>query len=638
MGRGAFLSPAAYGDTVDAEPAHSYRARLLALPKAVARSTFGCVTFGVRKLFHREDSRSYYVAAPPLEPTVLFQRETQEVPHLPPAQNTPQTLPTVQSTISTIVSGLSPSASDDTPPTTACSVESGADNNQNDAKAAPTEMELAIAGIQEATAILEQRHAAMKLPSQPAEEKKILTLDDIIRPKKPTNTKKTTAPNFGGRVFSLISQPPSSCHPQQAPTANEACDALLRRQHIRDLAYRAMGGCDSALDVMDRINDHFEALEVHRVKVPDLTLNFEGVHVRASQFGHVEHAWIARYNIGVKLLCLTERKQMSQDDYENVTASLFPSSPRDLLSPEYFEIVATDLGIEGIITPAEVKDLVRLVVTKEEFAAAANWVGSDRQPLADRNDANNLATLDIPKQAPGSHFVLSAQQSLLPHLRILVEAAAYQKSCWKRFFFANAQSKLASFYEAYTIQKSGYSTPPALTEYVRSWTYREVRTLERGMLVVQLLKAFEAGELTDYGIIRAVRGSLVPLPGHGAFGVDGLSKYLYHRVALSGLDVGRIPEILALHPQLDNDCYLPEDKVRVLSRLHEEREAFEEEEAVRLRDIQESVDAFEKEKMRALGRWGRMKLRAKKVLKRKDEVVAPFDPFAEEYGTARFEI
>jgi hypothetical protein len=112
---------------------------------------------------------------------------------------------------------------------------------------------------------------------------------------------------------------------------------------------------------------------------------------------------------------------------------------------------------------------------------------------------------------------------------------------------------LSSYYEANQLQSKGLSAPPNLTDYKRPWTYREVRLLPRGHLICTFLKSLDDGELTDFDIIRAIRGSYVGIPGQGYWDAEELSSYLYHRIAGSGLAVSKVPKIIALHPEHDKD-------------------------------------------------------------------------------------
>jgi hypothetical protein len=182
------------------------------------------------------------------------------------------------------------------------------------------------------------------------------------------------------------------------------------------------------------------------------------------------------------------------------------------------------------------------------------------------------------------------------------------------------------------MKKEGKILPPHLTDYKRNWTYHEGRMLARGHLVYTLLSSFEKGELTDFGIVRAVRGTFAHLPGQAYWDVEELSTFLYHRVVDSGLSFTTIPEILALHPDNDTSFANVLLRAQVLRELAERAEMFEREEEQRLKEIETSVTTFESLKKKEMGRWKRMKTAVKVLFGCCKEVaVAPFDPFAEEH-------
>lgn len=292
----------------------------------------------------------------------------------------------------------------------------------------------------------------------------------------------------------------------------------------------------------------------------------------------------------------------------------------------------------AVITQSEVKALINLSVSTEEFDLGLLYTGHPKKPRG-ASYANNpavLALFDMPKiphrsDAPLSTNPLfkSSSTAVSRHLRILVEAAAYSRQFWAGYFFTDAGSKLSSFHEAWVITQSGLGTPPKLTDYKRPWTYAETRLLQRGQLLCNLLKSFEKNELTDFGIIRAVRGTYVRLPGQPKYDIHDLSTFLYHRVPCSGLPLTMIPEIMALHLEYDADFANPRLRALVREQLREKNEEFKAEEEERLREITESRSSFESMKKKELGRWGRCKAWARKLVGKKEDEAKPFDPFAE---------
>lgn len=296
------------------------------------------------------------------------------------------------------------------------------------------------------------------------------------------------------------------------------------------------------------------------------------------------------------------------------------------MKPEHFGIFVTGLALEGIITTLEAESLSALQPSVEEHEAGALWTGKQSKSPGG-HDLSTLAIFDIPKQS--AHPSTTKRVDLYPYLRTLVEAAAYDQKFWKGYFFANARSKLESFYQASLAQQQQHMPiPPNLSDYTRPWTYSERRLLERGHLICTLLESFDNGSLTDFGIIRAVRASLVSMPGQGYWDAQELSTFLYHRVMHSGLDLGLIPQILVLRHDYDVAFQKVASRLHLIKDLDDQMALFKAEEEQRLSEIDDSVELFEEMKKKEMGRWLRFKKAWRKVLG-KVEVVAPFDPFAE---------
>ncbi|KAH7380501.1 hypothetical protein DE146DRAFT_671728 [Phaeosphaeria sp. MPI-PUGE-AT-0046c] len=287
-----------------------------------------------------------------------------------------------------------------------------------------------------------------------------------------------------------------------------------------------------------------------------------------------------------------------------------------------------------VITASESKSLLTLSVSTEEITSGLRWTGIPKKTRRASYTYNPavLALFDIPQQPHRTSsplFPASTRADLSHYLGILIEAAVYRQQFWRGYFFPSADSKLASFYDAYSITKFGLGTPPHLTEYKRPWTYSETRLLQRGQLVCNLLKCFESNNLTDFGIIRAVRGSFVRLPGQPHHDMQDLSNFLYHRVVDSGLPLHMIPEILALHPEHDEVFANARLRALVREHLREKKEESKREEEVRIQEIRRSKSTFEEMRKKEMGRWRRAKGAWKKWFGKK-EVDEPFDPFSEE--------
>jgi hypothetical protein len=276
---------------------------------------------------------------------------------------------------------------------------------------------------------------------------------------------------------------------------------------------------------------------------------------------------------------LADRKYLGLEDCEQVVRQLFPTEPKDLVQPECFDIFITGLGVEGIISSREARSISRPGVSIKEFEGGVHWDGH-RCIASSRYDPSVLVMFNLPKQAHCStttlsaHLLTNTQTELYFYLRILAEAATYDQKFWKGYFLPNARSKLGSFHEAYLLQKQGLPTPPHLADYKRPWTYRETRLLTRGHLICTLLDVFDKGELTDFDIIRAIRGSFIHIPSQGYWDVEDLSTFLYHRVIDSGLPISHIPDILILHPEHDAACARVGRRVRISKALEEQANVF----------------------------------------------------------------
>ena len=167
---------------------------------------------------------------------------------------------------------------------------------------------------------------------------------------------------------------------------------------------------------------------------------------------------------------------------------------------------------------------------------------------------------------------------------------------------------------------------------MRTRTYRETRLPARSHLVAALLTAWDNGEMADFGLIRIIRGTYVPLYGQAYFPLEVLSSLLYHRVPDSGLPSSRIPEILPLHPEHDAAFADPSSRGEVMKGLDEKAKEFKEEEKQRLREIEAGVLRFRALRKKEMGRWRRVKAKFGKWMGANGEIAkTAFDPFADEY-------
>ncbi|KAH3975428.1 hypothetical protein HBI56_085560 [Parastagonospora nodorum] len=542
-------------------------------------------------------------------------------------------------------SGCSPIASADTPPTTPGPSMSKDGKCWPHETSSATEYESALDGMRDAAEILARRHAVIKKKDEKEIARKksftnVLTKKRLRSPKSSPKDGPTNSAQGSPRVAKLPAHVAHSSYPQRkhAETAQDACDALQRRRILQHLSYQGAGGCEEAITALEELNAHYMLQARHQGTIngiPDLILNFDGIHIRASKLGTAEQTWVSRFNAVRKLQLLADRKQLGQEDFEHIGDQLFPGDADHILKPEHFEIFVIGLGLEGIITVAEAKRIADLQPSIQEYEAGARWTGKQSESQQQKGDnISTLAIFDIPKEVKRSaatysaHPLTSKKTDLYYFLRILVEAAVYDQKFWKGYFFPNARSRVKSFFQASLAQQQGLPITPNLSDYTRPWTYRERRLLERGQIICSLLDSFDNGSLTDFGIIRAVRSSFIRLPGQGYWDAEELSTYLYHRVVDSGLKLSMIPDILALHHDYDTAAQKAGSRMQIIKELEQQMRQFKEEEEQRLGEIEASLETFAEMKKKELGRWQRFKKSLKNVFG-KEQVVAPFDPFAE---------
>ncbi|KAG9193629.1 hypothetical protein G6011_03664 [Alternaria panax] len=494
-----------------------------------------------------------------------------------------------------------------------------------------SEMEAAIADRYTAEKLLAQRHAAIKPQANTGERLKPL---GTILKKRDYRDSHSIA-----RLPSSFS--PSAYRQSNLRTANRAIEALRRRKAVKDLAFYAADGCPTNIEIMDQINAHFHLKARHiDDEIPDITFNVNGVCIRASEMpkGSVERNWITRYNAVVHNAELVERRLMNSEDHEMIVAQLFPEDRRHILKAEHFEIFMNGLGEEGILTKVQAKSIATVAVSLEEFEQGVHYIEGSVQKCGHRRNPTAATIIDIPHQAsrgissfPSCQTSGQSQDELYYYLRILVEAAVYDQKFWKGYFFPNARNRLNDFYEAYKITLDGWLLPPNLTDYKREWTHREIRLLHRGQLICDLLKQYEANEVTDFGIIRAIRATFVGIPAQPCWCPEDLESFLYHRINESGLAVSNIPNILVLHPEHDMTFANSSLRRHVTNELRGRAEQFEKEEVARLREIDRSYITFREAKKRRMTKWKRVKEGWRKAFGKK-QVVVPFDPFAPEHA------
>jgi hypothetical protein len=492
------------------------------------------------------------------------------------------------------------------------------------------QIEMAMAAMRAAEKVLNHRHAAMSPHANT--NKKMKRMDSF--------SKKTDSKSTRARLPAHIA--PSKNRRPHHKIANDAIEAMQRRRAIIDLAFFAAAGCPTNISIIDQINAHFQLKARHpENELPDVTFEVNGLKIRASQLPHgsIERNWIARYNASRNNHELVNRRLMSNEDHERIVTQLFPEERRVILNPQHFEIFVTGLGEEGILTKGQARTIAKLAVTVEEFDKGAHYTGpSIKNAHAHHREPSMVAMFDIPQRASQTNASFSSrptkhhdQNELYIYLLILVEAAVYDQKFWNGYFFPNARSKLTSFYDAYKLSQEGCLLPPNLTAYKRDWTTQEVRLLQRGHLIVDLLTKYDSNEITDFGIIRAIRGTYVSLSAQPFLNLENLETFLYHRITDSGLSISKIPDILILHPE--NDTVVASFRLgqHVLAGLRDRASVFEKEEKTRLSEIETSYATFKQAKRKEMSPWERVKASWKKAFEKK-EVLSPFDPFAPEHS------
>lgn len=483
------------------------------------------------------------------------------------------------------------------------------------------EYETAPAELGEAEKLLHQYHAAAE-KEEANPNHKTSPLGAIVKMNNAKNNTRSALPPY-------MTSP--AYRRQQPATAKEACEALQRRQLIKSLAFNGIYNIGDAALVLEQLKAHL-ILKAHNPLAPELILNFDDVQVRTNQLGAIERRWISRFFALQSTAHLVDCRSMSAADCDMITAQLFPNERGNLLKPEYFEIFMEGLGEEGILPLQEARRIARLGVTHEEFDNGARYTGPSCDARTHRYNASTLTMFDIPHSPTWTHSPNSPPRDLYFYLRILVEAAVYKQQVWKSHFFPNARSRLLSFYTAHHLSSQGHVLPAHLSPFVRAWSPRAVRLLHRGTLLCHFLSRHHTGNITDFGIIRATRAAFVHIPGQSVFSAEALESFLYHRVVGSGMAVGCIPQILALHPGNDVLCEDEERWAGVLAGLSDRAWGFEREEREREKERAGAVERFEAQRRAGMGRWERARWRWR--WKAKGEVKRWFDPFAVEVEDA----
>jgi hypothetical protein len=137
--------------------------------------------------------------------------------------------------------------------------------------------------------MLQQRRAAIQGRSEPTALKissPTTKLAPVLRAKASVTALTPRLPIYPYRLH------------QRQQTANGACNALQRRQYVWNMAYQAIRGCESVIIAIEELNAHYtlKACQQDTKDIPDVVLNFEGIHIRANELRAIERTWILRFN------------------------------------------------------------------------------------------------------------------------------------------------------------------------------------------------------------------------------------------------------------------------------------------------------------------------------------------------------
>jgi hypothetical protein len=355
-------------------------------------------------------------------------------------------------------------------------------------------------------------------------------------------------------------------------------------------------------------DEHFKEIE----------LSSGDVRFYASQLESVELTWLMRFALVTSLETRASKRLLGTEDCEGIVDQLFPTEERDMLRPEYLAILTTSLTTEGFLTETLAKAIKQLAVSLEEFTGGPAWNGETYQRALSTQDPSIVAIFSIPTHSRTAK--LPSRDPLYTRLAVLVEAAAYHQSFWRGYFFPNPRAKLVSFYDSFQANLQD--------DYSRNWTYREARLLQRGGTICKLLQSFDDGDLTDFGIVRTVRGTFCRLPGQPFLDQDELESFLHHRIPGSGLANSMVTEIMALHPEHDEAFSSERLRAHVQQELRDKTARFEREEEQRLKEILISREAYEKLKKREMSRWQHVKAKWHRLVGKKQSAFEAFDPFS----------
>jgi hypothetical protein len=417
------------------------------------------------------------------------------------------------------------------------------------------------------SSVIDHAHELCKPHKKPAQPKSKDGLDKPASDGLVVDTSVASAPQHDGK---------------QRPLTKREQKARFQHEFIRDLMYDAVNGVGDAEKRTMYMLNRVDKLSGNQV------VSFREIQFRKSDMSMTDHKWLRRFKTVQRLREHFEKKEISEDELDYIVSQLFPSRSDKLLEPTYWKVYLADFVKDGTWCEPEFgKVLFNLQTTDEELRVG---------PYVFVRPTVRLVTASF-LQLPLEEEVSSGRStySRLDALASLVCSMVYDSPDWRGMHYRDATSAFTKYFQAYELTNSGMTDkdqlPSRLRAYYRDWNFEEQRILRLGHVLLELLNRVYAGEL-DIMAYRLIRGTLFGVPGQPGCSFRNFEKFLYTKSADPGLEIADIPRLLIFHPELDFCCALHEE--RRLSGMLDEVERFEREEAVRIRDLEESKKAWAK--------------------------------------------
>lgn len=306
------------------------------------------------------------------------------------------------------------------------------------------------------------------------------------------------------------------------------------------------------------------------------TFKFNKSEVSASSF-----KWLERIKIFEELwMICVGHGAMDEEELEILKGQLFPTDSKDIADPTFFRVFIADFVKHGLwCNPTFGEKIVELQTTREEH---------DLGPLVDAPEPMSRVYTDFERLPVGD----KSRSRALTHL---IEATVYECPEWKGVRYGDATRTFELYYAAWRLSRTGTGDPYPLEQYYRDWTYDEERLLRAGFLVLKFLRRVNEGDFSPLHF-RDIRSTFFRVPFQPHCRSDEFGGFLYNHANLDGSDQGiavaDIPRLLVLHPDLKFCCELEE--LERYNEFLETAQEFEEEERLRLQQIEEAKVAFTK--------------------------------------------